>query len=64
MLVGWYDDAYRRTADGWRFSAPRPRRLYAGAPDLSGQFFGPDVRADLLTGHGIKFLSPADRRER
>ena len=41
VLVGWYEDAYRRTADGWRFSRRALERLYAGAPDLSGQFFGP-----------------------
>ena len=40
MLVGWYDDAYRRTVEGWRFSRRALSRLYSGAPDLSGQFFG------------------------
>ena len=42
MLVGWYDDAYRRTVEGWRFSRRALSRLYSGAPDLSGQFFGVD----------------------
>ena len=37
-----YDDAYRRAAGRWWFSGRSLNRLYAGAPDLSGQFFGPD----------------------
>ncbi len=41
VFVGWYDDTYRRTSDGWKFSARALRRLYSGAPDLSGTFFGP-----------------------
>lgn len=40
MMVGWYDDDYRRTVDGWRFSRRTLSRLYSGVPDLSGQFFG------------------------
>ena len=41
MLVGWYDDAYRRTAERLAVLRVAPSsRLYAGAPDLSGQFFG------------------------
>ena len=43
MLVGSYEDAYRRTADGWRFSRRALSRLYSGPPDLSGQFFGIDL---------------------
>jgi uncharacterized protein (TIGR02246 family) len=43
ILVGWYDDTYRRTDAGWRFSARSLTRLYVGAPDLAGQFFGPGV---------------------
>lgn len=43
ILVAWYDDTYRRTAAGWRFSGRSLTRLYVGAPDLAGQFFGPDV---------------------
>jgi ketosteroid isomerase-like protein len=43
ILVGWYDDTYRRTDDGWRFSSRSLTRLYVGAPDLAGQFFGPGV---------------------
>jgi ketosteroid isomerase-like protein len=41
ILVGWYDDTYRRTDDGWRFSSRSLTRLYVGAPDLTGRFFGP-----------------------
>jgi uncharacterized protein (TIGR02246 family) len=41
ILVGWYDDRYRRTDEGWRFSSRALVKLYAGATDLSGQFFGP-----------------------
>lgn len=37
-LVGHYDDAYRRTADGWRFTSRRLTIAYRGAPDLSGTF--------------------------
>jgi uncharacterized protein (TIGR02246 family) len=39
ILVGWYDDTYRRSDDRWRFARRALTRLYAGAPDLSGQFF-------------------------
>jgi uncharacterized protein (TIGR02246 family) len=39
ILVGWYEDTYRRIDDGWRFAGRSLTRLYAGAPDLSGQFF-------------------------
>jgi uncharacterized protein (TIGR02246 family) len=41
ILVAWYDDTYRRTDAGWRFSSRALTRLYLGAPDLGGQFFGP-----------------------
>jgi uncharacterized protein (TIGR02246 family) len=41
ILVAWYDDDYRRTDAGWRFSVRSLNRLYAGAPDLAGQFFEP-----------------------
>ena len=30
MFVGWYDDGYRRTADGWRFTRRALTRLYSG----------------------------------
>jgi ketosteroid isomerase-like protein len=40
IMVGWYDDTYRRTGDGWRFARRSLVRQYVGAPDLSGQFFG------------------------
>ena len=32
-----------RTAAGWRFSGRALTRLYVGAPDLTGQFFGPGL---------------------
>jgi hypothetical protein len=38
MFVGWYDDSYRRTVDGWRFSRRALTRLYSGPTDLSGDF--------------------------
>jgi ketosteroid isomerase-like protein len=41
VLVAMYDDTYRRTAGEWRFSSRSLTKLYQGAPDLSGQFFGP-----------------------
>jgi ketosteroid isomerase-like protein len=37
--VGWYDDEYRRTAAGWKFTRRVFQRLYSGPPDLSGTFF-------------------------
>jgi ketosteroid isomerase-like protein len=39
VLAGHYDDTYRRTADGWRFTSRRLTRYYQGAPDLTGRFF-------------------------
>jgi uncharacterized protein (TIGR02246 family) len=39
VLVGWYDDEYRRTDGGWRFARRSLTRLYVGSSDLSGQFF-------------------------
>ena len=42
MLAAYYDDTYRRTADGWRFASRTLGRLYSGATDLSGTFF-PDI---------------------
>ncbi|MBT3330149.1 MAG: nuclear transport factor 2 family protein [Rhodospirillaceae bacterium] len=36
-----YDDEYRRTADGWRFSRRTGVWHYQDAPDLSGQFGPP-----------------------
>jgi uncharacterized protein (TIGR02246 family) len=38
VFVGWYEDGYRRQGDGWRFSRRALTRLYAGPPDLSGEF--------------------------
>ena len=42
VLVGWYDDSYRRTPNGWRYASRSLQQLYRGAPDLSGTFFGLD----------------------
>ena len=39
IMVGYYDDTYRRDTDGWRFASRALTKLYAGAPDLSGEFF-------------------------
>jgi uncharacterized protein (TIGR02246 family) len=45
VMVGYYDDTYRRDdrADGrgWRFASRSLTKLYAGAPDLSGDFLPP-----------------------
>jgi hypothetical protein len=38
IFVGWYEDAYRRTPDGWRFRRRALTRLYSGPTDLSGDF--------------------------
>jgi ketosteroid isomerase-like protein len=38
ILLAHYEDAYVRTADGWRFSRRELRPLYVGAPDLTGDF--------------------------
>lgn len=37
LLLGRYDDVYRRTAEGWRFQRRVLRVLYLGPPDLSGE---------------------------
>lgn len=42
VMVGWYEDEYRRTAEGWRFTSRALEKLYSGAADLSGTFFGLD----------------------
>lgn len=39
VLAGHYDDTYRRTPDGWRFTSRELTRYYAGPPDLLGDFF-------------------------
>lgn len=39
--LGYYDDRYVRTADGWRFAARTLTWLYQGPPDLSGTFGPP-----------------------
>lgn len=38
VLAGHYDDTYRRTPGGWRFTSRRLTKYYAGPPDLSGEF--------------------------
>jgi ketosteroid isomerase-like protein len=38
VLAGHYDDTYRRTAHGWRFTSRRLTRYYAGPPDLTADF--------------------------
>jgi ketosteroid isomerase-like protein len=39
LFAGHYDDTYRRTPDGWRFTSRRLTKYYQGSPDLTGQFF-------------------------
>lgn len=39
--LGYYDDRYVRTGDGWRFASRRLSWLYQGPPDLSGTFGPP-----------------------
>jgi len=39
--LGYYDDHYVRTPDGWRFASRRLSWLYQGSPDLSGTFGPP-----------------------
>ena len=39
VLAGHYDDTYRRTPEGWRFTSRRLTKYYAGPPDLLGEFF-------------------------
>jgi len=39
VLAGHYDDVYRRTAHGWRYTSRRLTRYYAGPPDLTGDFW-------------------------
>lgn len=41
ILRAHYDDAYVRTADGWRFARRALGIHYHGAPDLSGTFVEP-----------------------
>jgi ketosteroid isomerase-like protein len=38
VLAGHYDDTYRRTPEGWRFTSRRLTKYYAGPPDLTGEF--------------------------
>jgi hypothetical protein len=39
LMAGHYDDTYRRTPDGWRFTSRRIEKYYAGPPDLMGRFY-------------------------
>jgi ketosteroid isomerase-like protein len=39
VLAGHYDDTYRRTPAGWRFTSRRLSKHYQGPPDLTGRFF-------------------------
>ena len=39
--LGYYDDRYVRTAEGWRFASRRLTWLYQGPPDLGGTFGPP-----------------------
>jgi hypothetical protein len=39
VMAGHYDDTYRRTPEGWRFTSRRLTKYYAGPPDLMGDFF-------------------------
>jgi uncharacterized protein (TIGR02246 family) len=38
VLAGHYDDTYRRTSQGWRFTSRQLTKYYAGPPDLMGEF--------------------------
>jgi ketosteroid isomerase-like protein len=41
ILAGHYDDTYRRTPDGWRYTSRQLTTYYTGPPDLLGDFAGP-----------------------
>ncbi len=41
LYIVHYDDEYRRTAEGWRFSRRTVTWHYQGPPDLSGNFGPP-----------------------
>ncbi len=43
VLAGHYDDTYRRTPEGWRFTSRHLTKYYQGRPDLSGEFFDAPV---------------------
>ena len=47
LYHGYYDDAYTRTDDGWRFAERRLIWLYQGPVDGSGTFGPPPGYADL-----------------
>jgi hypothetical protein len=42
ILLGCYDDTYRRTDDGWRFVRRELSIFYKGPPDLSAEFARPE----------------------
>ena len=52
LYHGYYDDAYVRTAVGWRFAERRLVWLYQGPPDLSGQYGPPAGYEDLSLRSG------------
>lgn len=41
FYAGYYDDAYVRLPDGWRFARRKLTWLYQGSPDLTGTFGPP-----------------------
>ncbi len=41
FYLGYYDDRYVLTDDGWQFASRRLTWLYQGAPDLSGNWGPP-----------------------
>jgi ketosteroid isomerase-like protein len=41
VLAGHYDDTYRLTARGWKYTSRELTRYYSGPPDLSGVFATP-----------------------
>lgn len=43
VMAGHYDDTYRRTADGWKFTSRVLTIYYRGAADLSGHFLRPSA---------------------
>lgn len=43
ILLAYYDDAYVRLDDGWRFSRRDLHAQYQGPPDLSAPFLSPEA---------------------
>ena len=56
MLAGHYDDTYRRTPEGWRFTSRHLTKYYQGPPDLLGEFF--DVSDRAVAGSLATALRP------